>query len=258
MESEEQEWVEAPNGWSDEEDNGDGDGDGMLDLFGNDDPHQCFTFQIKTSTTATKNIRLNGFKLHSDETDHSTGVTLWQAAPRLADYLQENAMICKGKSILELGAGLGLCGITAHYLGAKSVMMTDGDTPSLLKMRENVRQNCGAGDAMSTENNTIVCRQLFWGSPHMEKFLEHGKYDMILGADVIYTPPSVQPLLDTVACLLKPHGQFVLSRYNKWNNVDDEVVIEAAKQRCLVCTQPSEGIYVFHWNENSDSGDTHS
>ena len=69
---------------------------------------------IYSSTkTIAKGLTLSGFELDSDETDHSTGVTLWQAAPRLADYIhiqkQNSDMLCKGKSVLELGAGLGLC-----------------------------------------------------------------------------------------------------------------------------------------------------
>ena len=163
---------------------------------------------------------------------------------QLADYIQKHTEICKGKSVHELGAGLGLCGIIAHYIGAARVVMSDGDTKTLKGMRENVQHNCDAGA-------NIACRQLLWGSPYMEKYVEeHGTYDTMLGADIIYTIESLQPLFDTVACLLKkPQGIFVLSRYNKWNNVDDEVVIEAAKIRHLDCSRPSEGLFVFHWNE---------
>mmetsp|Transcript_8633 Transcript_8633/g.15140 ORF Transcript_8633/g.15140 Transcript_8633/m.15140 type:complete len:263 (-) Transcript_8633:249-1037(-) len=259
MGSEEQEWIEAPDGWGPNEEHQDNDnGSGLLDLFGNDDPHDLFTFNIKINNGTTKTIRLTGFKLGSDETDRSTGVTIWQAAPRLADYLQEHSVMCEGKSVLELGAGLGLCGITAYYLGAK-IIMTDGDTHVLQKLRENVRQNCGSGDndAMTADNNAIECRQLLWGSPHMEKFSELEKFDTILGADVIYTEASIPPLFDTVAFFLKkPRGRFVLSRYNKWSNVDDEVIIKAAKERFMHCTKGSEGIYIFHWNETEENEQT--
>lgn len=260
LESGEQEWIEAPDAWGPNEDHQDDGNDGgcMLDLFGNDDPHDVFTFHIKCHDGSAKTIRLSGFKLGSDETDRSTGVTIWQAAPRLADYLQGRPETCTGRSVLELGAGLGLCGIAAYYLGA-NVTMTDGDTHSLQKMRDNVRQNCdgGNGDARVTSGGTIECRQLLWGSPHMEKFLSHHRqYDTILGADVIYTEASIEPLFDTVACLLKTDGQFILSRYSKWNGVEDDVVIKAAKERCLFCTRPSEGIFLFRWNEVKESGQT--
>ena len=143
-------------------------------------------------------------------------------------------------------AGLGLCGITAYYAGdASKVVMTDGDTKTLKGMRTNVQQNCGdVGDR-------IMCKQLLWGSPHMEKFLEqNGSFDTIIAADVIYTRDSIEPLMDTVACLIKnKDGKFILSRYTKWHGIDDEVVIEIAKQRSLECSRPMEGIFVFHLNE---------
>ena len=260
MENEEQEWIEAPEGWAgleqpeskgkvEEDDNSsssDGEG-GMLDLFGAEDPQQSFTYSIKLNDNTTKRIQLKGFKLDTDEVDHSTGVTLWQAAPRLADYIQAHPAVCIGKSVLELGAGLGLVGMTAVLVGGKDVLITDGDTHALQKLRENVQQNCG--EDINTID-AIRCKQLLWGSPYMEQFLDqHGRFDTILGADIIYTQAAIQPLFDTVACLLKKErkGQFVLSRHNKWNGVEDETVIAAAEERGMECTKtPEEGIFLFH------------
>jgi len=247
--SEEQEWIESPDGWGPgEEVEDDGcRGGGMLDLFGKEDPHEAFTHELRLRDGTRKRIRLRGFKVDSDAVDRSTGVTLWQAAPRLADYLQDHAELCDGTSVLELGAGLGLCGIAAHCLGAKMMVMTDGDTHALQQMRENVQHNCD-------NNDTISCRQLLWGSPFIETFSDE-KFDVVLGADVIYTEASIAPLFDTVAYFLKKtSGRFVLSRFNKWNGVDDEVVIKAAKARCLHCTQPSEGILIFGWTKTKGSG----
>ena len=38
-------------------------------------------------------------------------------------YIQSS--VVTGKAVLELGAGLGLCGMVAHHLGAKLVDLTD-------------------------------------------------------------------------------------------------------------------------------------
>lgn len=82
MESDEQEWIEAPDGWGttkgEHEENENESAD--LDLFGSADPKQRFTYRIDN----TKTIHLHGYKLDSDQVDHSTGVTLWQAAPRVS------------------------------------------------------------------------------------------------------------------------------------------------------------------------------
>lgn len=101
----EQEWIEAPVGWGDnDKDCSDNDesGRGMIDLFGSD-TSESFSHEIKIDNKCSKTIRLDGYKLDSDETDHSTGVTLWQAAPRLANYIQANAKKFGGKTVLELG-----------------------------------------------------------------------------------------------------------------------------------------------------------
>lgn len=233
----EQEWVESPDGWGEQEEEEQA---GTFDLFGNNDPRDYFTFRVKDDKT----LKLAGYTLDSDETAQSTGVTLWQAAPRLAKFLMAQDDMIKGKTVMELGAGLGLVGIVAHHVGAERVIMTDGDTKTLQQMRENVLSNC------RKESDSIECRQLLWGAPHMDVFEKsHGKFDVILGADVIYTKASTDPLFDTVACLLDSTGRFILSRYNKWNNVSDEVVLEAASARNLECTQPSAGIFVFHWKD---------
>lgn len=253
MENEDEEWIESPTGWGLKEEV---DGSVLIGLFAaSDNQQEQFTYRIHVDerTTTSKTVQLRGFKLDSDETSRSTGVTLWQASPRLSDYLQSHPESCiRDKSVLELGAGLGLCGITAHCLGAKTVVMTDGDTQTLHQMRENVKLNCVENYVVSEphSHSIISCKQLIWGSPHMEQFrVQHGQFDTIIGTDIIYSQDSVQPLFDTVAYLLdKPAGQFVLSRYSKWNNVTDEVVIEAAKLRGLECTHPSDGIFVFRWN----------
>ena len=315
-EAAEEEWIESPGGWDNDgatsgaaginqRENGtwnenqdtDENDNAMfgMDLFANNDPRDTFRFDLTTpakTAATTTTIQLQGFTLESDETAQSTGVTLWQAAPRLATFLMEQQqqspfatkrtsdsddpsastttttlITIAGSKVLELGAGLGLCGIVAHHLGAAQVVMTDGDTQTLQQMRDNVRENpilgvIGGGDddddagveeteTKNKKSTSIECRQLIWGSSaHMEFFQStYGRFDIILGAGVIYTQESMDPLFDTVVQLLEQNhqggGRFVLSRYTKWNSVSDDVVLAAARARGLGCTQPDEGIFVF-------------
>ena len=329
---EEEEWVEAPGGWQ-ENDNGsardeeatisggtnkaigedpDSDEDGAfgMDFFANHNPRDTFLFDLQLVNSSTsadsggkkelseseppnkhdsddtananakgRNIQINlkGYKLESDETAQSTGVTLWQAAPRLATFLmtkmqhqpeslpnaEKDIFSLSGRKVLELGAGLGLCGIVAHHLGARQVVLTDGDIHALKQLRENVQEN--NSDTAATANNKMECRQLLWGkSAHLESFQStYGRFDIILGADVIYTKTSIDPLFETVVELLARNdeekkervttdsdnitsgGWFILSRYNKWSNVLDETVVEAGKAHGLNCTRPEEGIFIF-------------
>lgn len=274
MASEKQEldWIEQPDGWEGDEnenennnDNGESDGDGDdelgfvgFDLFADQNAELTFPFDVTLSGDQTVRLRLEGFTLGSDETAQSTGVTLWQAAPRLARYIAEETAaeeLVRGKSILELGAGLGLCGMVAHHLGAENVVLTDADTITLQRMRTNLEKNCPREDKSTKDDNSISCRQLIWNN--VSQMEDCGQFDTVLGADVIYTIESLDPLFDTVAFFLgnetdaeskgreKGRRSFVLSRYTKYGSISDETVLDAARARNLEWTRPSEGIFVF-------------
>mmetsp|Transcript_6051 Transcript_6051/g.6890 ORF Transcript_6051/g.6890 Transcript_6051/m.6890 type:complete len:196 (-) Transcript_6051:26-613(-) len=144
--------------------------------------------------------------------------------------------VVSGRSVLELGSGLGLCGILAHKLGSTTTILTDGDTDTLELMRQNVHQNVdrncsdlsatnGNGNVhRNTEPEDITCQQLRWansedianvkqslvdttrnnGTPEDEASKVDG-FDIIMGSDIIYLEEMIDPLLETVVALLKPH-----------------------------------------------------
>jgi predicted nicotinamide N-methyase len=300
-EEEELEWIEQPGGWEGDNnenqdenenanDNGNANGNvdesddddeeqynGGFDLFADKNSESIFPFEVALpghggNKKRTIKLKLEGFHLESDESAQSTGVTLWNAAPRLARYLcaeeDEGTVaeeLIRGKSILELGAGLGLCGMIGHHLGAKNVVLTDADTITLQRMRTNLEKNCPTAKDDGDDINSISCRQLIWNNRSQMEGC--GNFDTILGADVIYTVESLDPLFDTVAYFLGNNNEhesgvesdslspekerkegrkaFVLSRYTKYGNISDETVLDAARARNLLWITPSEGIFVF-------------
>ena len=135
-------------------------------------------------------------------------------------------------------------------------MMTDADTITLEKLRENVAKNCSVSD-IADDRTSVDCRQLIWNT-QLESFHEkHGTFDTILGAAVIYTRESIDPLFETVCFFLQKslsrQGRFVLSRYSKWGGVTDEDVLDYAKNHDLTWTQPpSEGIYVMQLKKEEE------
>lgn len=217
-------WIETECETQDDDDEPD-----VGDLFADPDPYDTFVHQV-----GFHKIVLRGYKAENGQTIPSTGLTLWRAAPLLCDFMQQNASLIEDQRVLELGAGLGLCGIAAELLGARDVCMTDGDTNTLAQLRENVKTNgC----------TKIICPQLRWGHQVAEFVERHGKFDVIIAADIIYVESILEPLFDTVVALMD-HA-FLLSYARR--NVKIDLVLECAVRHNLSWTQPSgdDGVYVF-------------
>ena len=123
-----------------------------------------------------------------------------------------------------------LCRILAGALGAASVYMTDGDSPSLHRMRDNVARNTTTLGTAPTHHDpatltvgVVHCKQLRWGQ-QLNEFKHHcalpsneGCFDVIMGSDIIYTEEILDPLFETVDFLLKRK----ISSHNCNKSLDD-------------------------------------
>lgn len=65
----------------------------------------------------------------------------WAGGQALARYLIDNPEICRGKSVIDLGAGSGLTGLAALHSGAKSVIAADIDAFATAACRLNAAAN---------------------------------------------------------------------------------------------------------------------
>ena len=166
---------------------------------------------IETHRKRKKNVKTYAMKngrveVSILETKLSNGVggKLWKAALLLAEQLDDKEgepkddddddggviIDVKDKTVLELGAGVGLVGFAAAKLGAKEVVLSDFEAPLLEALAESVERN-------GSEKTTKV-RWLDWradGASNTEKteppdaFLALEKedtYDIILGSDCLY------------------------------------------------------------------------
>ena len=82
------------------------------------------------------------------------GAKLWRAASMLSDVLFADPAFVRGQSVLELGAGVGLCGLLAAKLGAKTVALTDFEPALLDSLALAARDNRAPGDA---ETRVVRC-----------------------------------------------------------------------------------------------------
>ena len=72
---------------------------------------------------------------------HGVGAKLWKAAVMLSWELVRNPSWCEGRRTLEIGAGVGLCGLLAARLGATRVVLTDFEHPLLDSLCAAVEDN---------------------------------------------------------------------------------------------------------------------
>eukprot|EP00980_Cylindrotheca_fusiformis_P021060 scaffold8070_cov117-Cylindrotheca_fusiformis.AAC.8 len=216
---------------------------GNFDLFGNlqdssNEEMMEFSFQpnngviVDDDTDETIHITLKGFQDYTQ----STGMAVWLGSEVIAHHLVQNVHMVRNKSVLELGAGLGLAGIVAHRLKASTVVLTDGDTAVLngyLKFNASLNKS---PDSCSNSSGTLESAQLIWGNqghdpdsdnnPLVQFRNQYGLFDVIIATDCTYMPQSLVPFWQTIDALLKPrneHGQSGVFLY----------VMEAATQAPL-------------------------
>jgi predicted nicotinamide N-methyase len=124
------------------------------------------------------------------------GVALWPSAIALAHDLAARAGSLRGLHMLELGAGTGLPGIVAASYGAR-VVQTDGNERALDVCRVN-----GAANGMTG----IDYRLADWTT-----WTDTARYDVLLGADVLYAERQHPHLRRIFETNLAPGGRILLS-----------------------------------------------
>lgn len=203
------------------------------------DSPERFQFHFSTTDGTPIDIELEGYHMESQEVWCSTGLTPWMSGEHLCHLLLQNSSHVFSHvhdthvRILELGSGLGLCGIFLYHLmllllssmSARTVelYLTDGDTDTLRRLRANMHQNTVPQKdrrRIPSPPGRIECRQLLWGRDTAQQFLvqqqqesgnDHNKFDIILGSDLIYVRSMVPLLWETVDTLLATQGVFYMA-----------------------------------------------
>lgn len=118
----------------------------------------------------------------------------WEAGLGLAQFLDHYEL--KNKSILEIGAGLSLPSFVATRNGA-NVVATDfhQDVKTFLEINQNMNQI------------HFEYKQINW----RKESLDLGKFDLIIGSDILYESAHPDHVSKTLISNLKNDGRIILS-----------------------------------------------
>ena len=171
--------------------------------------------------------------------DVGSGGVMWKAAYVLEGVLSKEPAIVRGKSVLELGSGIGLCGIAAHKLGAASVELTDYVEEIVNKL---TRSAAAAADE-GIGGGQISASILDWDE---EASMEDGdaaqQYELVIGSDIIYEVEQCEVLAPVIARRLiqSPDARAVLLmgiRGTMWQMMDHGSPLHLLNAFCDGCMQ---------------------
>jgi len=168
----------------------------------------------------------------------SVGSKLWSSSAMLAPYLVATQPPV-GRTVLELGAGTGVCGLVAHAMcGPSKVVHTDGDPKALKLLRHNLALNQGQSQGLGPRpSRAQVLRGkhahlLSWSSraDTRKPLAAHGDvaaaggFDVVIGSDILYEERAVTPLWGTVGRLLRhsdatPAPVFILAYEDRFSGL---------------------------------------
>lgn len=151
-------------------------------------------------------------------------LVVWRAAEAFGlEISSARAEELRGKRVIELGSGTGLCGLLAAKISQEFVLLTDGNEDSLEALEESIELN-----GMQGRVDSHVCE---WGSlPHLAQIKsKFGDFDVCIATDVIYDREAIHPLLISALGVLPPHsGTFILANHRyRYLGLLDEI------KRCL-------------------------
>lgn len=149
-------------------------------------------------------------------------IRLWEAAIVLSEFIA--GLPCdKETTLLELGAGLGAPGLIAAAAGFQ-VTLTDYE--ELILDFEKI-------NAAASNLQNVQCVKLDWLDPP-----EMPRYDVIVGAEILFREEFFEPLLNVLRRALKPEGVVYLAHDIKRRSMEPflklaekEYIISASRRK---------------------------
>ena len=145
----------------------------------------------------------------------STGAGVWECSEVLSAYLAARPELCRGRRVLELGAGCGLCSMVASLGGAARVVATDGDAGAVAHLEDVLRAN---------DVKLETPPPLKWEEATRDSAKALGApFDVVLGADLTYNPNNAIALANALVAHAGPDSTVLLA--HKRRVADDDATI---------------------------------
>lgn len=160
----------------------------------------------------------------------TTGLYIWQAAHVLINWCFKNADMLKNSTVLELGSGVGLCGIAvSHLCSAQRYIFSDCHPAVMNALVENVKINSGAeySDQDSDSHLSPFNERVMWSGklketkvavahlPWEDIIDEHLapaiSPDFVIASDVVYDPGLFGVLSRTIKEFINTGSQVILA-----------------------------------------------
>ncbi len=145
----------------------------------------------------------------------------WASSTALTNYLLENLQWVKGKTILEIGAGLGLPSFTIAQF-ASHVLMSDYAIEAVELMQKNI-------DHLNLKHVQAAC--LDWNHFPAEK-----KADVILLSDINYAPEQFEPLLKLLKKFIAEGSTIILATPQRIMGVPFITSLQSYIQAAPICS----------------------
>ncbi|XP_073351360.1 protein-lysine N-methyltransferase EEF2KMT isoform X2 [Pagrus major] len=164
--------------------------DALAEVVGAEDSTECYKSYILPGGDAVS--LLENVALISEGT---TGLVTWEAALYLAEWALDHQQVFTGRTVLELGSGVGLTGVTiCRSCSPNRFMFSDCHSSVLQKLRSNVKLN-------GLTEPTVSVEEMDWTAATEEQIKQIGP-DAVIAADVVYDPEVVGSLVKLLSKIL--------------------------------------------------------
>lgn len=148
----------------------------------------------------------------------NAGDAVWPASIILARYLaiKPSPVKLENRTVMELGAGVGLPSLAASMLGAERVLLVDRLEPPLQEALESAVENNVSEKILTLRSEWLDLPGRLFNATE-EVLQPFARADIILGSDILYEDRLATAFADTLGELLREPGQaaYVVDPYRR-------------------------------------------